>query len=275
MSHTGNTSKMKKFANKTVWITGASSGIGEATAYRFAQEGARVIVTALEADLLEQVVARCKELGAPDAAALPFDLSDSDGLDALAEKAWSQFDGIDILYNNAGISQRGTTVETEMRVIRKVMDIDYFAPVILTKNILPRMIARGGGQLVVTTSIAGRFGFPLRCAYSSAKHALYGFFETVQAETYDQNIRVTIVCPGRVQTNISKYALEKDGRQHGKMDAGQAGGVTPQQAANKIVKAVYRKKREVLVGRYELLMAYIKQFFPGLAARLARKIKPM
>lgn len=265
----------KKFDNKVVWITGASSGIGEATAYRFAQEGARVIVTALEADLLENVVARCKKLGAPDAAALPYDLSDSDSLDALAEKAWNQFGGIDVLYNNAGISQRGTTVETEMRVIRKVMDIDYYAPVILTKNILPRMIERGGGQLVVTTSIAGRFGFPLRCAYSSAKHALYGFFETVQAETYDQNIRVTIVCPGRVQTNISKYALEKDGKQHGKMDAGQAGGVTPQQAADKIVKAVYKKKREVLVGRYELLMAYIKQYFPGLAAKLARKIKPM
>ena len=162
-----------------------------------------------------------------------------------------------------------------MRVIRKVMDIDYYAPVILTKNILPRMIERGGGQLVVTTSIAGRFGFPLRCAYSSAKHALYGFFETVQAETYDQNIRVTIVCPGRVQTNISKYALEKDGKQHGKMDAGQAGGVTPQQAADKIVKAVYKKKREVLVGRKELLMVYIKRFFPGLCAKIARSINPM
>ena len=266
---------MPKFDNKVVWITGASSGIGEATAYRFAREGARVIVTALEADLLENVVARCKELGSPDAAALPFDLSKSDELDTLAEAAWNRFGHIDILYNNAGISQRGTTVETEMRVIRKVMDIDYYAPVILTKNILPRMIGQGGGQLVVTTSIAGRFGFPLRCAYSSAKHALYGFFETVQAETYDDNIRVTIVCPGRVQTNISKYALEKDGRQHGKMDAGQAGGVTSQQAADKIVRAVYRKKREVMVGRYELLMAYIKQFFPGLAARLARRIKPM
>lgn len=266
---------MKRFQNKTVWITGASSGMGEATAYRFAEEGARLILTALEQDLLEAVAARCKELGSPDMAAMPFDLSQTDGLEALAESAWAAFDGIDILYNNAGISQRGTTVETEMRVIRKVMDIDYYAPVVLTKAILPRMIARGGGQLVVTTSIAGRFGFPLRCAYSSAKHALYGFFETVQAETYDQNIRVTIVCPGRVQTNISKYALEKDGRQHGKMDAGQAGGVTPQQAADKIVRAVYRKKREVMVGRYELLMAYIKRFFPGLAARLARKIKPM
>ncbi len=266
---------MPKFSNQVVWITGASSGIGEATAYRFAQEGARLIVTALEADLLEQVVARCKSLGAPDAVALPFDLSQLDGLPALAEQAWQAFGRIDIFYNNAGISQRGTTVETDMKVIHKVMDIDFYAPVILTKAVLPRMIAQGGGQLAVTTSIAGCFGFPLRCAYSSAKHALYGFFETVQAENYKDNIRVTIVCPGRVRTNISLHALEKDGRQHGKMDAGQAGGITPERAARKIVNAIYRRRREVLVGSKELVMAYIKRFFPGLCATLARKIKAM
>src|SRR5574344_541265 len=264
---------MPRFQDKVVWITGASSGIGEATAYRFAQEGALLIVTALEADLLDKVVEKCKALGAPDAAALPFDLSNLDEMGVLAEKAWNTFGHIDVFYNNAGISQRGSTIDTEMRVIHKVMDIDYFAPVMMTKVILPKMIASGGGQLVVTTSIAGRFGFPMRCAYSSAKHALYGFFETVQAEYYKDNIRVTIVCPGRVKTNISLYALEQDGKQHGKMDAGQAGGVTPQQAANTIVKAVYKKKREVLVGSTELLMAQIKRFFPGLCARLARKIK--
>ena len=266
---------MPKFSNQVVWLTGASSGIGEATAYRFAQEGARLIATALEADLLEQVVARCKSLGAPDAVALPFDLSQLDGLPALAEQAWQAFGRIDIFYNNAGISQRGTTVETDMKVIHKVMDIDFYAPVILTKAVLPRMIAQGGGQLAVTTSIAGCFGFPMRCAYSSAKHALYGFFETVQAENYKDNIRVTIVCPGRVRTNISLHALEKDGRQHGKMDAGQAGGITPERAARKIVNAIYRRRREVLVGSKELVMAYIKRFFPGLCATLARKIKAM
>ncbi len=263
------------FVNRVVWITGASSGIGEATAYRFAQEGARIIITALEDDLSKQVAEKCKQLGAPDAKVLPFDLSQTDQLDALAEAAWNTFGRIDVFYNNAGISQRGTTVETEMHVIRKVMDIDYYAPVILTKNVLPRMIAQGGGQLAVTTSINGRFGFPMRCAYSSAKHALYGFFETVAAECYSQNIRVTLVCPGRVQTHISEHALEKDGSRHGKMDAGQAHGCTPQQAANKIVRAIARGKREVLVGRYELLMVYIKRFFPGLCARIARSIKPM
>lgn len=266
---------MGKFEQKTIWITGASSGIGEATAYLLAQEGARLILTALEPDLLDKVAQRCQQLGSPAAVGLPADLSQVDRLEELVDKAWNCFDGIDILYNNAGISQRGTTVETSMDVIHKVMDIDFFAPVVLTKSILPRMIARGSGQLVVTTSIAGLFGFPMRCAYSSAKHALYGFFETVRAENYSDNIRVTIICPGRVQTNISVHALEKDGRQHGVMDAGQAGGVTPQQAARKIVRAIYHQRREVLVGSTELLMAYIKRFFPSLCARLSRKIKPM
>ena len=267
--------KKGKFEGKIVWITGASSGIGEATAYRMAQENATLILTALERDLLEKVAERCKSLGAPDARPLPFDLSQTEQLPLLAEEARNLFGRVDVLYNNAGISQRANTVETDMNVIRKVMEVNYFAPVILTKALLPGMIAQGGGQLVVTTSIAGRFGFPLRCAYSSSKHALYGFFETVQAEYYNHNIRVTIVCPGRVQTRISFYALEKDGSLHGKMDAGQANGITPEKAARIITRAVYRKKREVLVGSTELVMARIKQFFPGLCARIARKIKSM
>lgn len=265
----------KKFNNKVVWITGSSSGIGEHTAYAFARQGASLILTALEADILEKVCAQCEQLGSPKAVALPFDLSKKDQVAELADQAWNIFGHIDVFYNNAGISQRGKTAETDMSVINKVMDINYFAPVIMTKVILPRMIQNGGGQLVVTTSINGRFGFPLRCAYSSSKHALYGFFETIQAEYYNDNIRVTIVCPGRVQTKISFYALEKDGKQHAKMDAGQAGGCTPDEAGRRIVRAVYRRKREVLVGRKELLMVYIKRFFPGLCARIARSINPM
>ena len=266
---------MQKFSGKVVWITGSSSGIGEECAYLFAEEGAKLILTALESNILEKVKERCLQKGAQNVALLPFDLSAIDKVSELAEKALSQFGRIDILYNNAGISQRASTMDTDMSVIQKIMDVNYFAPVILTKAVLPQMLRNGGGQLVVTTSIAGKFGFPLRCAYSSSKHALYGFFETVQAEYYDQNIRVTIVCPGRVQTNISFYALEKDGSQHGKLDKGQAGGVTAKQAAKKIVHAVAKQKREVLVGKKELLMVDIKRFFPGLAAKLSRNIKPM
>jgi len=266
---------MKKFQNKTVWITGASSGIGRACALEFAQAGARLILTALEADILETVKQECLKNGAPEVLILPFDLSQLEALEDLSERAWNAFGNIDVMYLNAGISQRSLFVETSMTVIHKVMDINYYAPVLITKNILPKMLANGGGQIAVTTSIAGKFGFPLRAAYCSSKHALYGFFETIQAENYSKNIRVTIVCPGRVQTNISLHALEKDGTPHGKMDAGQAGGVTAEAAAKKIVQAIYRRKREVLVGKKELLMVYIKRFFPGLAARMARGLEQM
>lgn len=265
----------QRFQNKTIWITGASSGIGEAAAYRFAQEGASIILTARNAEKIDEVAKKCKTLGANHACALPYDLSDLDGLEALADKAWNLLGHIDILFNNAGISQRSTTLETEMAVIRKVMDVDYYAPVLLTKSLLPRIIAQGGGQIVVTTSIAGRFGFPLRCAYSSAKHALYGFFETLQAEHFKDNIHITIICPGRVNTAISLHALHGDGREHGRMDPGQASGISAERAAKQIANAVYRKRPEVLVGGKELLIVHIKRFLPTLASRLARNLKPM
>lgn len=260
---------------KVVWITGASSGIGEAVAYEMATKGALLILTASRLQSLEEVADKCKKLGCTNVISLPFDLSVTDQLDTLVDNAWDIYGRIDVFYNNAGISQRGTTVETELHVIRKVMDVDFYAPVVMTKRILPKMLDNGGGQLVVTTSIAGRFGFPMRCAYSSAKHALYGFFETVSAEYHDKNIKVTIVCPGRVKTNISLNALEKDGTPHGKMDAGQAGGISSSNAARKIVAAIINNRREVLVGGKELLMVYIKRFFPGLCAMLSRNIKAM
>lgn len=265
---------MKLFMGKRIWLTGASSGIGEALAYRFAREGAALVLTARNKEKLDQVAIRCAEYGATSAKVLPFDLGDLDGLAALAGQAWSEFDGIDIFINNAGISQRGSVIDTEMSVMQKVIDVDFYAPVILVKQILPRMTKRGGGQLAVTSSINGLFGFPLRCAYSSAKHALYGFFETVQAEYYDKGIRVTMICPGRVRTNISVNALEADGSPHNRMDEGQAGGISSEKAADKIARAIFKKKREVLVGGKELAMVYIKRFFPGLCARLARTIDP-
>lgn len=266
---------MINYRNKVVWITGASSGMGEATAYRFAREGALLIVTARKKEILEKVAAQCKQLGATDAKALPYDLSDLDGLPNLAEEAWNTFGRIDVLYNNAGISQRGSTIDTEMQVIRKVMDVDYFAPVIITKTILPKMVAQGGGQLACTTSIAGVFGSKHRCAYCSAKSAMYRFFETIGVEYYDQNIRVTVLIPGRVQTNISLHALEANGKEHGKMDAGQAKGISSEKAGNIIYKAIARRKREKLVGGMELLMVYFKRFIPGLCFTISRKINAM
>jgi len=265
----------KHFENKVIWVTGASSGIGEACVYELSKQHAKLILTALEEDILQQVKEKCLQLGAQEVCVLPADLSQLESLEHLAEKAWNYFGAIDLIFNNAGISQRATTIDTDFSVIKKIMDVNYFAPVILTKTVLPKMMANGGGQIAVTTSISGKFGFPLRSAYCSSKHALYGFFETIEAEYFNNNIRVTVVCPGRVQTNISFYALEKDGKQHGKLDPGQAKGVTAEQAAKKIIRAFEKKKPEVLVGKSELLMVYIKRFSPKLCRKITRKIKAM
>ena len=260
---------------QSIWITGASSGIGEACACRYAEQGARLVLTSSSAERLETVAAKCRELGASEVAVLPYDMSVTKGIEALVEKAWTVFKGIDIVMLNAGISQRTNVEDTSMEMVRKIMEINYFAPVAIAKELLPRMVSAGGGKIAVTTSIAERFGFPRRCGYSSSKFALYGFFETLQAEYYNAGIKVTIVCPGRVNTNISRYALDKGGKPHGVMDPGQAGGMSAEKAAQIITRAISKGKREVLVGRKELLIVYIKRFFPALCACLARKIKPM
>ena len=218
---------------------------------------------------------KCRTLGATEVVVLPYELGNPEGIEELTANAWIAVGGIDIVMLNAGISQRTNVEDTSMEMVRRIMEVNYFAPVAIAKAILPRMVERGGGKIAVTTSIAGRFGFPLRCGYSSSKFALYGFFETLQAEYYNAGIRVTIVCPGRVQTNISLYALDKGGKPHGVLDPGQKGGMGAERAAQIIVRAIAKGRREVLVGRKELLMVHIKRFFPGLCARMARKIKPM
>ena len=260
---------------KTVWITGASSGIGEACAYRYAAQGCRLILTSSSRQKLEVVADRCRREGAAEVRVLPYDLSEPDGIRLLSREAWNAFGSIDILYCNAGISQRTSVEDTPLPMVRKIMEVNFFAPVAIAEAILPLMISNGGGRIVVTTSIAGRFGFPLRCAYSASKHALNGFFETLRAEYSDKGISVTLVCPGRVRTNISFNALDKGGEKHAVMDPGQDGGISAGKAAKIIVRAIDRKRNEVLVGRGELIMVYIKRFFPGLCARLARRIRPV
>lgn len=257
--------------NKTIWITGASSGIGEACAYLFAEEKANLILTATREEKLKEVQSKCISLGSK-CEILPYDLSDLENINSLADKAISAFGKIDTLFLNAGISQRSKTLETSYKVDEKIMDVNFFAPVKIAKRILPKMIENGGGTIAVTSSISGKFGFPLRSAYASSKFAVYGFFETVHAEYYDDNIRVVMVCPGRIKTNISYNALEADGRKHAKMDEGQDTGMSAEKAAKKIVKAINKRKPEVLVGGKELIMVYIKRFCPALARKMVRKV---
>ncbi len=258
--------------NKTIWITGASSGIGEACAYLYARRGFNLILTATRIDKLEEVREKCIGFGVK-CSIVSCDLSDLSRIDDVTEKAMAVFERIDIAFLNAGISQRSKILDTDCKVDEKIMAVNFFAPVMISKRLLPGMIEQGGGTIAVTTSITGKFGFPLRAAYASSKFALYGFFETLHAEYYDRNIRVVMVCPGRVRTNISYNALEADGRKHGLMDEGQNNGITAEKAARKIVKAIDKQKPEVFVGGKELWMVHIKRFFPGLARKMVRKIK--
>ncbi len=262
-----------KISGRVVWITGASSGIGEATAYELAKQGAKLILSSNQEKELETVKNNCIKIGT-DCSSIYFDLSKSESIPEVVKEAKLKFGTIDILFNNGGISQRATTLETPIEVDRKIMEINYFGGVQLTKLVLPILISNGGGQIVVTTSIAGKFGFPLRSAYCASKHALYGFYETIRAEMIKNNIKVTFICPGRVRTNISVNALTKDGNPHGKMDEGQDTGVTSEKAAKQIVYAIKSEKREVLIGGKELIMVYIKKYLPWLFYRIIHKIKP-
>jgi len=263
--------KNKLSEDKVVWITGASSGIGEACALIYASMGVKLLLTSSSQERLEPVALRCRETGAAEVRLLPFDLCRVDEIAGLVSEAWDAFGRIDTMYCNAGISQRTLVEDTSLDMIRRIMDVNYFAPVEMARCVLPLMLAQGGGHIAVTSSVAGKFGFPLRCGYSSSKAALYGFFETLRAEYQSMGIWVTIICPGRIRTEISLHALDKGGVPHGVMDYGQANGLDPDKAARRIVRAIEKGRAELLVGGPELLMVHIKRFFPFLYRLYAGK----
>ncbi len=264
----------KKYGGKVVWITGASSGIGEALVYSFVSMGSKVIASSVDESGLERVIKKCNGM-AGSIRGVVFDLSETSGIDTLVSGIIAEEGHIDILINLGGVSQRATILETPLWLDRKIMEINYFGTIALTKAVLPYMISNGGGHIAATSSISGRFGFPLRSAYSASKQALHGFFETLIIEHQRDNIKASVLIPGRVQTAISLHALTASGKEHGQMDAGQAKGVTPEKAAKMIIRGLRREKREILVGSTELLMLYIRKYMPSLFFRLAGRIKSM
>lgn len=255
-----------------VWITGASSGIGEALAKVWSQKGAIVILSSRKEAELERVKAECAH---PEKCFIVcLDLADPASLDAAAKTVLERFGYVDILVNNGGISQRSLVVETPMEIDRRIMQVDYFGGVQLAKAVLPSMLARKKGHFVAISSIVGVFGFPQRSAYSAAKHAMHGFYETLRAENAQYGIKVTVVCPGRILTNVSLHALTATGAEHGVMDHGQKNGISAEECARRIMKAVRRSKKEVYVCRIDVLMVYFRRYIPALYYRLAGKVKP-
>lgn len=267
---------MKKdfFYNRVVWITGASSGIGEALVYAFVRGGSRVIASSNDPDGLQRVIRNCEGMKGSVTEA-SFDLAETKAIGELVNDIMKKEGRIDMLLNIGGISQRAMINETPLWLDRKIMEINYFGTIALTKAVLPHMINSGGGHIAATSSITGRFGFPLRSAYSASKHALHGFFETLMLEHRKDNIIVSLLIPGRVRTNISYHALTASGNEHGKMDDGQGKGIKPEKAAAQIIRGLERKKREIPVGSRELLMLKIRKYAPSLFFRIAGRIKPM
>jgi len=262
----------KFYDSKVIWITGASSGIGEALAIKLSGWNTRLILSSNQSVELERVKAGL-HLKPEDVNVLPLDLADPGSLEEKAKEALKVFGRIDILINNGGISQRSLVMETSLETDRKIMEINYFSGVILTKSVMPSMLAGGFGHIVAVSSITGKFGFPLRSAYSASKHALYGFYESLGAEYFDKGIRTTIICPGRVKTNISLGALGPDGKPQKIMDHGQQNGISAERCALDIINGIRKNKRNVYTGGKELWMVYIKRFLPWLAYKLVRKIR--
>lgn len=262
------------FSNKTIWITGASSGIGKATAFELSKEKVHLILSGRNEEALNEVANLCQKHGSI-AKVVPFDLGDEEAVVMAVQKILAEENKINALYNFGGISQRSLVSETSTEVIRKIFEVNFFGTVALTKAILPAMIASGGGQIAITSSIVGKFGFPYRSAYSASKHALHGFFESLRAENVKNNIRVSIIIPGRIKTNISLNALLKDGSAHGKMDQGLEKGKDAGKSAKVICRKLKKERKEILVGGTELIMVHIRRFFPRIYYYLSSKVKPL
>jgi len=257
------TINMESFKGKVVWITGASSGIGEALVHAFANLGAKVILTARREQELLRVRNEAK-LTESDSLILPMDLYHTEDISQPMEKIKAKFGTIDILVCNAGVVQRFAVNDSPVAIDRQIMELNFFANTTLTKAVLPIMLGKKSGHIVVISSVLGKVALPKRSMYAASKHALHGFYDALRSEVYRDNIGVTIICPGYVKTNISVNALDASGKKYGKMDEGQENGISPGKCAKGIIRAISKNKDEVFIGGKEIRVILLKRFFPGL-----------
>ncbi|MFT6845066.1 MAG: dehydrogenase/reductase SDR family protein 7B [Flavobacteriales bacterium] len=258
--------------SQTIWITGASSGIGEAIALAAAKRGAHLILSARNEEKLIAVKNSCEQLhNNVSCHIITLDLSIPEELPVAVLRAKSLVNKVDVLVNNGGVSQRGFARDTPLNIDRRIMEINFFGNIALSKAILPWMTEKKGGRIVVISSISGKFGFFMRSAYAASKHALQGFYESLRLEEKSNNINVNIVYPGIINTPISKSALNAEGKKHGKLDTKQANGMPVDQCAEVIIDGWIKNKKEILVGGKELKAVWIKRLFPSLFFKMIAK----
>lgn len=259
------------FQDKVIWITGASSGIGETLTYKLHQRGAKLILSSRRQQVLEEVKQGCKG-DTSNITILPLDLTETESLKDKARQALDIYGYVDYLFNNGGISQRSLAIDTQPEVLRKVMEVNFFGTVELTKAVLPSMIKRQSGHIVVTSSVMGKFATRLRSSYASSKHALHGYFDSLRQEVYKDNIKVTLVCPGFVRTAVSKNMLRGDGSKHGEMSRGQEHGMSTEKFAQKLLPKIEKEQQEIYIGGKEVLAVYLKRYIPTLFYKILRKM---
>lgn len=262
------------FKNKIIWITGASSGIGEALALELARYDAVLVLTARRVEELERVAQRTG-LATERLMVLPLDVTDFAKAPAKAAEIVSRFGRIDIMIHNAGVSQRSFVRDTDFEVYRRLMDVDFFSTVALTQAVLPFMTQQKSGQFIVVSSVAGKVGTPMRSGYNAAKHALHGFYDSLRSEVFDDNIRVNIVCPGYIKTNVSVNSLNDQGHKYGQMDANQAGGMPADACARRILSAAEHDRKEVFIGGFtEMAAVYLRRFWPAFLFKMVQRNVP-
>ncbi|KAH0631965.1 hypothetical protein JD844_019916 [Phrynosoma platyrhinos] len=279
--------RMKAYLkDAVVVITGATSGLGKECAKAFHAAGSKLVLCGRNRerlqDLLQELSTSADHPKNPHKHhTVIFDLSDIKAVVSAAEEISKCVDHVDVLINNAGISYRGTIVDTVVEVDRKVMETNYFGPVALTKALLPSMIKRRKGHIVAISSVQGKFGIPFRSAYAASKHATQAFFDCLRAEVEQYNVDVTVVSPGYIQTNLSLNAITADGSQYGVMDKTTSRGKAAAEVARVVLNAVGEKRKEVLVaGFVPSLVVYLRTLCPRLfftvmasRARKERKAK--
>jgi short-subunit dehydrogenase len=231
------------FKGQTAWITGASSGIGAALARGLAKDGARLVLSGRNVAALEEVARDCGE-----ALLLPFETTDHAAIAPAVDQAWEWSGGIDLLINNAGISQRSLAVESSYEIYDRIIAVDLLAPIELTQAILPRMAARGSGRIAMISSVAGKVGVPMRTAYSAAKFGLAGYGDALRAEVAHLGLQVHNIYPGSIRTGVSRNALTADGSARGVSDKAIDNGIDPDVAARTMLDAMLKGEREIIVA---------------------------
>ncbi|MET0572045.1 MAG: SDR family oxidoreductase [Pedobacter agri] len=257
--------------SKIVWITGASSGIGEALVYEYFKAGDKLILSGRNRDELFRVKGNCQN--SFNVHVLPFDLSETEILESKAQDAIKIFGKIDLLINSGGVSQRGLALETDLKTEQQIMNTNFWGTVTLSKAVIPNMIKNGGGQIVIISSLVGKFGTKLRSAYAASKHALHGYFDSVRSEVFDKNIDITIICPGFIKTNVTYNALTGDGKPLNVMGEAHETAMSAKDCASEIVTAVKAKKEEVYIGGKETRAVLLKRFFPKIFSKKVREAK--